>query len=73
MIYIYIIIIADAVDLKSDDFWDYDKQVDLEAFNTRALYDTLSKQSNKVTQTIGRQKDEVYLELKYETGNNRDL
>ena len=50
---------ADAIETKEDEFWDYDKQVDLEAFNSRTLYDTLSKQSRAVTQTIGKHKDEV--------------
>lgn len=33
--------------------------MDLEAFNSRTLYDTLSKQSRAVTNTIGKHKDEV--------------
>lgn len=50
---------ANTIETKTDEFWDYDKQVDLEAFRAKTLYDTLSKQSRSVTQTIGKQKDEV--------------
>lgn len=50
---------ANTIETKDDEFWDYDKQVDLEAFNSRTLYDTLSKQSRAVTNTIGKHKDEV--------------
>ena len=45
--------------MKNDEFWDYDRQVDLEGFSTKHLYDTLSKQSRSVTQSIGQHKDKV--------------
>lgn len=51
--------VANGIEVKSDEFWDYDRQVDLEAFNSGTLYDTLSKQSRGVTQTISKHKDEV--------------
>lgn len=54
-----IFFIANTIETKDDEFWDYDKQIDLEAFNSRTLYDTLSKQSRSVTNTIGKHKDEV--------------
>lgn len=47
------------MEVKNDEFWDYDRQVDLEGFSTKQLYDTLSKQSRGVTQTIGQHKDNV--------------
>lgn len=53
------LILASAVEVKNDEFWDYDRQVDLESFNVKTLYDTLSKQSRSVTQTIGKHKDEM--------------
>ncbi|XP_013391352.1 uncharacterized protein LOC106159584 [Lingula anatina] len=45
--------------VKEDEFWDYDHQVDLEAFSTPELYDTLAKQSYEVTKQLGRQKEEA--------------
>ncbi len=45
--------------MKNDDFWDYDRQVDLEAFNAPTVYDILSKQSRQVTRDLGKQKEEV--------------
>ena len=45
--------------MKGDEYWDYDKQVDLEAFNSKTLYDILSRQSKETTQELARQKDEV--------------
>ncbi|XP_062603182.1 uncharacterized protein LOC134264959 [Saccostrea cucullata] len=50
---------ANTIETRNDEFWDYDKQIDLEAFNCRTLYDTLSKQSRTVTNTIGKHKDET--------------
>lgn len=44
---------------REDEFWDYDRQVDLEGFSSRRVYDTLAKQSRAVTQTLAKQKDEV--------------
>ena len=45
--------------MKSDEFWDYEKQVDLEAFSSNEFYSILSKQSRDVTSSIARQKDQV--------------
>ena len=45
--------------MKGDEFWDYDKQVDLEAFSSKTLYVILSKQSKATTQELAKQKDEV--------------
>lgn len=59
--------IANTIETKDDEFWDYDKQIDLEAFNSRTLYDTLSKQSRSVTNTIGKHKDEVWFMNTYTT------
>ena len=50
---------AGAIEVKKDEYWDYDKQVDLEAFNSKTLYDILSRQSKETTQELARQKDEV--------------
>ena len=75
------------VAVKSDEFWDYDKQVDLEGFSAPVLYDTLARQSRQVTQTLGKQKDEVkshfkrspfnrminmYIKGKHDLGNSRE-
>lgn len=52
---------------KEDEFWDYEKQVDLEAFSAERLYDTLSSQSHRVTQNLARQKEEakaLYLKVR---------
>ena len=45
--------------VKSDEFWDYDRQLDLEAFNSHTLYDVLSRQARDVTRSLGEQKDQV--------------
>ena len=45
--------------MKSDEFWDYDRQLDLEAFNSHTLYDVLSRQARDVTRNLGEQKDQV--------------
>lgn len=43
----------------NDDFWDYDKQVDLEAFSSKQLFSELSDQSQRVISTIGSQNEQV--------------
>ena len=53
--------------VKDDEFWDYDHQVDLEGFNSRTLYDILSRQSRLVTKDLGGQKDQVHAQLFYFT------
>ena len=45
--------------IKNDDFWDYDGQVDLEAFSSKQLYTKLADQSHRVVSTIGGQKEQV--------------
>ena len=45
--------------VKGDEFWDYDQQVDLEGFTSGRLYGILAKQSREVTAAIARQKDQV--------------
>ena len=56
-------------EVKGDEFWDYDQQVDLEGFTSGRLYGILAKQSREVTAAIARQKDQVitvdiYIEIK---------
>lgn len=51
--------------LADDDFWDYNNQVDLEAFSTKELYSKLADQSHQVVATIGGQKEQVSLWYMY--------
>lgn len=53
------VVAVDDVKIRGDEFWDYDQQVDLEAFSTKDFYSTLSKQSSEVTSALARQKDQV--------------
>lgn len=46
-------------EVKGDEFWDYDQQVDMEAFSTKDFYSTLAKQTSDVTAALARQKDQV--------------
>ena len=48
-----------AIQVKGDEFWDYDQQVDLEAFTAGEFYSILAKQSRDMTAAISRQKDQV--------------
>lgn len=50
---------GDLVRVKEDEFWDYDRQVDLEGVTANTLYDKLSSQSHSVTQKVERQKEEA--------------
>ncbi|KAK0146501.1 hypothetical protein N1851_014165 [Merluccius polli] len=43
----------------ADEFWDYEKQVDLEAFSTNTFYHLLLKQSLSVTSRLGQLTSEV--------------
>ena len=45
--------------MKKDDFWDYDDQMDLEAFSSGQLYSQLADQSHRVVASIGGQKEQV--------------
>ena len=49
-------------EVKGDEFWDYDQQVDLEGFTSGLLYGILAKQSREVTAAIARQKDQVIID-----------
>ncbi len=57
--YIFIFDLAEASEIEGDEFWDYDRQVDLEGFSSQTLYDILSRQSRAATQELGKQKEEV--------------
>lgn len=46
-----------------DDFWDYDRQVDLEAFSTKQLFGDLSNQSQRVISTIDSQNEQVCIHV----------
>ncbi|RUS80257.1 hypothetical protein EGW08_011986, partial [Elysia chlorotica] len=52
---------AGAIEVKNDDFWDYDRQLELEGFDSGRVYDTLDRQARGVTQTIGQHKDSMKL------------
>lgn len=43
----------------SEEFWDYEHQVDLEAFNSNTFYSLLLKQSLSVTTRLGQLTTEV--------------
>ncbi|CAH1789583.1 unnamed protein product [Owenia fusiformis] len=67
---------AQGVEVKGDEFWDYDAQVDLEAFNAATMYDTLAKQSRDITQNLGKQKDEaksMYQKVNHQTESLKGL
>ena len=55
-------------EVKSDEFWDYEQQVDLEAFSCNEFYSILSKQSRDVTSSIARQKDQVNYLIRVTSG-----
>ena len=59
--FIFIPSLAGAVEVKNDDFWDYDRQLELEGFDSGRVYDTLDRQARGVTQTIGQHKDSMKL------------
>ena len=56
---LYFVNPAASDEVKRDEFWDYDHQVDLEAFSTEEFYNYLSTQARQVTGELGRQKEEV--------------
>ena len=45
--------------LKDDEYWDYDKQADLEAFSAPQVYKELGGQTQKLSKEIARQKEQV--------------
>lgn len=53
------VVALDDIKIKGDEFWDYNEQIDLEAFSTKDFFSTLSKQSTEVTSALARQKDQV--------------
>ena len=53
----FVLVASDEVE--HDDFWDYDQQLDLEAFSAPTVYDILSRQARDVTKDLGKQKEEV--------------
>ena len=54
-----------------DDFWDYDRQVDLEAFSTKQLFSDLSNQSQCVISTIDSQNEQVCMPVDWQ--NNEGI
>ena len=49
------------VQTEGDEFWDYNQQIDLEAFSTQDFYITLSNQTSEITGALARQKDQVVI------------
>ncbi|KAM4652070.1 uncharacterized protein O3C94_014406 [Discoglossus pictus] len=67
---------ADKKKYNSDEFWDYDQQIDLECFNTHIFYDILLKQSLLVTAKLGHLKEEVkvfYEKLVHEVSTLKEV
>ena len=48
-----------AIALLDDEFWDYDKQIDLESFSAQKVYDILTSQSHDMTLELGKIKDDA--------------
>ncbi|XP_055052386.2 uncharacterized protein [Misgurnus anguillicaudatus] len=62
-----------AVALVSSEFWDYEEQVDLEAFSSSTFYDILLKHSVSVTARLGQLRGEVKLLYQGVMGKLREL
>ena len=45
--------------LKDNEYWDYDKQADLEAFSAPQVYKELGGQTAKLSREIAKQKEQV--------------
>lgn len=56
-----VLALSTAVALVSNEFWDYEEQVDLEAFSSSTFYDILLKHSVSVTVRLGQLRGEVRL------------
>ena len=59
-----------------DEFWDYERQVDLEGFNVRTLYDKLEDQTIHIASQLANQADQqvlLYDKVNGETAALRDL
>ncbi|XP_020372536.2 uncharacterized protein LOC109917153 [Rhincodon typus] len=62
--------------LKNHEFWDYEKQIDLESFNANTFYQILLKQSLAVSIRLSQYKNEVktlYQKIDKETASLREL
>lgn len=62
--------------LPNSEFWDYERQLDLESFSARTVYSTLEKQSVAITRQIGKQKDrmkDLYQKLNTQTDSLKSL
>ena len=63
-------------EVKGDEFWDYDQQVDMEGFTSGRFYGILAKQSREVTGAIARQKDQakqLYQKINHQTESLKGL
>ena len=63
-------------EVKGDEYWDYDQQVDLEGFTSGRFYNILAKQSREVTGAIARQKDQakqLYQKINQQTESLKGL
>lgn len=56
-----VLALSTAVALVSNEFWDYEEQVDLEAFSSSTFYDILLNHSVSVTVRLGQLRGEVRL------------
>eukprot|EP01012_Entosiphon_sulcatum_P015939 TRINITY_DN2090_c0_g1_i3.p1 TRINITY_DN2090_c0_g1~~TRINITY_DN2090_c0_g1_i3.p1 ORF type:complete len:4887 (-),score=935.84 TRINITY_DN2090_c0_g1_i3:7-14667(-) len=70
--------VEDSLDheLLEDDFWDYERQIDLEGFNVRTLYDKLEDQTIHVVSQLAAYKDDtilLYNKIMGETEGLKDM
>ncbi|GCB65295.1 hypothetical protein scyTo_0009942 [Scyliorhinus torazame] len=72
---VHLVEISDSI-LKNNEFWDYERQIDLEFFNTNTFYRILLRQSLAVSVRISQHKNEVkklYQKIAKETNSLREL